>query len=199
VHTVDSLRDWYRLYFRRFRDFAPPRFCVFGYESGEPNGMAGSLESLVCFANRIPDPGVTILNAGAGASSWVLRKLFRRVICTDPDRAYLEFIRVLCGQHGLRTDGFVHALRKCRPADFTFYDYGHFDLRWPMLAAAWDRTRIAMYLDDTDDRPENTTNRASAIAFASELGLQLEDRRDAVDQYGRWGSFLYRNGVTPNP
>jgi hypothetical protein len=192
VYTSQGLREWYRLYFRRFAELAPPQLRGFGYDSGEPNGMAASLESLVCFANAVAGPGATVLNAGAGASSWVLRKLFPRVVCTDPDPAYLHFVADLCGRHGLSTEVFVHPLRVCPAAAFTFYDYGHWDVRWPMLAVAWERTEVAMYVDDTDDRPHNLANRAFARAFARELALRIEDRQDAIDEHGRWGSFLYR-------
>jgi hypothetical protein len=192
LYKVDELREWYRLYFRRFRELAPAEHLSFGYETGEPNSMAASLESLVCFANRIADPNVTVLNAGAGASSWVLRKLFPCVICTDPDRHYLRFIADLCGRAGLSTDGFIEPLCDCPAVDYTFYDYGHWDVRWPMLAVAWEKTRVAMYVDDTDDRPHNLANRAHVWAFARELALRIEDRKDATDGFGRWGSFLFR-------
>jgi Glycosyl transferase family 2 len=193
VCTAEGLRDWYFLYFRRFREQAPAQLLDYGYQTGEPNVTAASLESLVCFANSVGDPDAMVLNAGAGASSWVLRKLFRNVICTDPDPGYMRFIADLCGRHGLSTDGFVYPLRNCPPADYSYFDYGPWGVRWLALAVAWGKTKSAMYVDDTDDRPHNLANRAFALKFSREAGVRLEDRPDAIDRYGRWGSILRRD------
>src|ERR1700682_3010509 len=131
-----------RRYFRAFYDEAPSDLRGYGYDSPEPNGTAASLESLVAFARAAGEPAsVTVLNAGAGASSWILRRLFGRVVCTDPDERYLGFVASLCVRHGLDGAGFVHTLRACGPADVTFYDYGDWDTRWPMMGLAWGETR----------------------------------------------------------
>ena len=130
-------------------------------------------------------------------SSWVLRKLFHNVVCVDPDAGYLRLVAELCGRHGLSTAGFVGPPRECPVADYTFYEYGGWEVRWPPLAAAWEKTRLAIYIDDTDDRPHNQTDRAFARAFTAELDLALDDRPDAIDEHGRWRSWARRGGGSP--
>lgn len=192
MHTMESLDKSYKDYFKFFMELAPPKFTRYGYDSGRPNGMAASLESLIYFANIVKDTDALILNAGAGASSWVLRQLFPRVICADPDAEYLDLIRELCRKHGLQSQGFVHLLRNTPDIDYTFYDYGHYEVRWPMLSVAWSKTRKSMYVDDADDRPHNMPNRHYALALAQELSIATEDCRQAIDGYGRWGILYHR-------
>jgi hypothetical protein len=189
--TTTTLNDWYREYFRRFKDIAPPRMLEFGgYFTGEPSAMASSLESLVAFGNRVLNPDALILDAGAGASTWVLRKMFPNVLSCDPDAEYLEVVRKVCGTGGLDISGFDPELMKTTfRTDYTYYDYGGAE-RVPNMEHAIFCTDTLIYLDDTDDRPDCAKDRTYVYALAEKLGLKIEDCREANDEYGRWGVII---------
>jgi hypothetical protein len=189
--TKTTFDEWYREYFRRFKEIAPPRMLEFGgYFKGEPSPMASSLESLVAFANRVEDPNALILDAGAGASTWVLRKMFPKVISTDPDAEYLSVVRQVCASGGLDTSGFfTEMMGNPFEVDYTYYDYGGAE-RVPNMLFAILGTRKLIYLDDTDDRPDCARDRAYIYDLAAKMGLKIEDCREANDQYGRWGVII---------
>jgi hypothetical protein len=54
-------------------------------------------------------------------------------------------------------------------------------------------TKTLIYLDDTDDRPDCAKDRAYIYKLASDLGLKIEDCREANDQYGRWGVIITKS------
>jgi hypothetical protein len=179
-------------YFRRFKEIAPPRMLEYGgYFTGKPSAMASSLESLIAFANRVENPeDSVILDAGAGASSWILRSLFPHVVSTDPDAEYLEVVKKVCASQHLNTEGFIPLLENVHcTVDYTYYDYGNAE-RQPNMRNAIALTRVLIYLDDTDDRPDCAKDRAHIYKLASDLGLKIEDCREANDQYGRWGVII---------
>lgn len=147
--------------------------------------MASSYESILAFAELIgDDKEAVILNAGAGASSWVLRKMFPNVICADPDLNYLQVVRDICEIGELSTDNFTNKLMPC---DYCLYDYGN-KKRIPNLKKAIELTRKALYIDDCDTRPECKELRD----YVYSLGLNVTDCKEACDEYGRWGVILLK-------
>ena len=180
----NEMKEHYLKYFRLFKDNAPSQMVEWGgYQKGEPTGMASSLECCLAFASIVKDKEAVILNAGAGASSFVLRKLFKNVICTDPDPEYLEVVKKICALDGLNTDNFIaNALPKC---DYCLYDYGNI-VRIPMMMTAIENTKYGLYIDDCDTRLECKEMRD----YVYNLGMNVRDCADAVDEYGRWGVIL---------
>jgi hypothetical protein len=197
----DPLEPWFRRWFREFQRLAPEPYRSYGgYGDGEPNGTACSLEAIRAFAHRVADPGATILNAGAGASSFLLRRMFRNVVCVDADARYLDLVRRICLENGLGGEGFVVGLESAPEADYTFYDYGEIDERgrFGHCALAWRKTRKAIYFDDVDDRPHAFPHyRRLVLDFLGARGAVAEDCRDACDRYGRWGVFAQRPALDP--
>ena len=130
------------------------------------------------------------MNAGAGASSFLLRRLFKNVVCVDADAVYLELVRRTCVENGLDGDRFIVGLENAPDADYTFYDYGEINeqARMGHHSLAWRKTRRAVYFDDADDRPHAFPHyRRLVLDFAGSQGAAAEDCRDACDRYGRWG------------
>lgn len=175
--------EHYLKYFQLFRDHAPREMVLWGgYTTGEPTAMASSLESILEFAKLVHDPDAVILDAGAGASSFMLRKLFPNVISTDPSKEYLEVVKKICGLEGLSTDNFVTGIVPC---DYCYYDYGNLE-RIPNFLKAVERTTYKLYADDTDTRPECKEYRD----YVYSLGLNVQDCVAAKDEYGRWGVIV---------
>jgi hypothetical protein len=189
--TKTTLNSWYREYFLRFKEVAPPRMLEYGgYFTGEPSAQASSLESLVAFANRVEDRQARILDAGVGASSWVLRKIFPNVFSTDPDVEYMAVVQRVCRAGGLEGAGFfANMMSEPFEVDYTYYDYGNAE-RQPNMLHAVLNTKKLIYLDDTDDRECCVPDRTYIYQLAAKLGLKIEDCREANDQYGRWGVII---------
>lgn len=199
----DDLERWYRLWFKEFARVAPEPYRSYGgYGDGEPNGTACSVEAVRAFARRVGDRDATVLNAGAGASSFLLRRLFPRVTCVDADAPYLDVVRGLCAAHGLSEEGFVVGLENAPDADFVFYDYGEITpaARMGYHDMAYRKARRGVYFDDADDRPHAFPQyRRLVLDFAAGQGVAAEDCRDATDRYGRWGVFLTKPGAVGAP
>lgn len=175
--------EHYREYFRLFRDQAPQHMVEWGgYQKGEPTGMASSFECIMAFAKLVEDPEAIILNAGAGASSFVLRKMFKNVICSDPDKDYLNVVKEICEKSGLNTDNFITGIVK---NDYCLYDYGNLE-RIPTMKEAIKKTKFKLYVDDCDTRLECKEMRD----YVYSLGEKIEDCKEAEDGYGRWGIIL---------
>lgn len=173
----------YLEYFKLFRDKAPKEMVEWGgYQKGEPTGMASSLECILEFAKLVEDPDAIILNAGAGASSFVLRTMFKNVICSDPSLPYLLVVRQICIDAGLSGDNFITGIVE---SDYCLYDYGNIE-RIPTMREAIDNTRIALYIDDCDTRPECKEMRDHVYS----LGFNVSDCIAACDEYKRWGVIL---------
>lgn len=183
---MTEIEAHYRQYFKLFREFAPDHMVKWGgYQSGEPTGMASSLECILEFAKLVKEPDAVILNAGAGASSWVLRKLFKNVHCIDPDLHYLLVVQDICRRGGLSYNNFgTGNFIEC---DYCLYDYGNLE-RIPDMQKAIDCTRKALYIDDCDTRTECKEMRD----YVYSLGLNVTDCEAAKDQFGRWGVILER-------
>jgi len=177
--------EQYRRYFQLFRDNAPHHMIIWGgYQRGEPTGMASSLESILEFAKLVKDPDAVILNAGAGASSFILRQMFKNVICTDPDLKYLMVVKDICAKAGLNTNNFMTGISDC---DYCYYDYGNIE-RIPMMPRFIDATKHALYVDDCDTRAECKQMRD----YVYSLGLNVKDCEAAKDEYGRWGVIIQK-------
>lgn len=181
-------------YFKIFEKNAPKYMVDYIGGHGLPNGMASSLESCIEFAKIVKDKNARILNAGAGASSWVLRKIFPNVICTDPDEEYLDVVKKICEIGGLSTDNFttippIENEPLPFSVDYCYYDYGNWQ-RMPFLKNHIEATKKALYIDDTDDRPECSEYRNFVLTNFSKYNLS--DCREAKDSYGRWGIILMK-------
>jgi hypothetical protein len=193
-----SLYDWYCRYFKEFLNFASPEFSSYGgYGSGLPNGTASSLESIIVFSSLMEESNPVILNCGAGACSFVLRKLFRNVICCDPDEEYLICVKNTCAANGLSDNDFIVGLENAPQADYTFYDYGNvgtsdggISTRKKYLPLVLTKTRVLLYADDADDRVVMRDYREFVRSFALMYGVSFEDATMAKDKYGRWGVIL---------
>ncbi|HEY2899209.1 MAG TPA: hypothetical protein VGL59_01450 [Polyangia bacterium] len=203
ANDAGALEDAFRLWFRAFAARAPEPYRSYGgYGDGLPNGTACSLEAIRVFASLVGDPDAVILNAGAGVSSFLLRRLFRNVVCVDSDPTYLNIVRDLCVGHGLSGDGFIAGLENAPDADFTFFDYGAIteQERLGYYAMAYRKTRRAVYCDDADDRPHGfPLLRQRLIDFAAAQGVAAVDRRDAIDRYGRWGVVVPKAPAATGP
>lgn len=154
--------------------------------------MSLSVEGIMAFVQIVDDPNATILDLGAGASSWVLRQLFPHVFSVDKDGQYLDAVRSICQEHDVPADNFITDIHNAPECDYTLFDYGDLDDRRYTLEAAWSRTRVAMYIDDTDTRPQNAQLRRDVLEFAKENDIEWFDCRYAKDEYGRWGTVLWK-------
>lgn len=179
---ADPLTEHFLKYFKVFRDLAPKTMVEWGgYQSGEPSGMASSLESCVALYDFMENKQATVLNGGAGASSWVFRKLLPSVICTDPDAAYLDAVAKICGG-----SGYIHDIENCPVCDYVYWDYGNWQ-RIPLMEKGFSLARIAMYVDDCHD-PE-------VLACVQEMAAKHQGRvveTNSMDSFGRFGVILSR-------
>jgi hypothetical protein len=189
---IEDHRAWFLKYFVELRDHAPPHIVAFGgFEEGRPAGMASSLENVFWFARLVKKAEAVVLDAGAGASTWLLRRWFKNVVTTDPDVEYLGVVRDLCMKNGLSGDRFIPGLENVPLCDYTFYDYGNAG-RMALLPLAWEKTRVLAYVDDTDTRDACREARDITLRFAAAHNLRARDYSRACDEYGRWGIVLER-------
>jgi len=190
--------EWYRRYFRDFLQFASPRCAQFGYGkgqiTGEPTSYASGFEALLAFADLVDDTNAVILDAGAGASSFVLRRWFPNVISTDGDAEFLESVRRTCVGAGLGGEQFIVGIENCPEADFTFWDYSSQE-RTLLFPLGLMLTRREIYCDDADDRPVSAWRREYFYKFANALDLPIRDVPESRDQYGRFGAVITNTKV----
>jgi hypothetical protein len=189
-----ELYEKHLLYFRLFSQHAPIGMVEYvGGRNGLPNGMASSFECLMAFKD-LATTDSKILNAGAGASSFVLRHIFPNIVCTDPDRDYLEAVKDICFLAGLNTDNFIAIEKQSEVlklnSDYTLYDFGNHQ-RMPFLENHIKITKHALYIDDTDDRADCLEYRNFVQNNFSQY--KLTDARFACDSYGRWGIILSKD------
>lgn len=194
--------DWYRRFFREFLAHASPRCAQFGYGSapitGEPHSYAASFEALLAFANLVDERAdgehPVILDAGAGASSFVLRRWFTNVVSTDADAEYLGMVRATCDAAGLCSENFIVGIENCPQADFTFWDYSSTE-RTLLFPLGLMLTRRFIFCDDADDRPVSKWRRDYFYKFASALHLPITDCRESLDSHGRFGCIIENTKV----
>ena len=176
-------------YFADFARHMPDEYLQYGYDTGKPNGMAASLESLEFFRSQVDEDGV-ILDCGAGASSWMLRQWFPNVVTLESKRMedYLYAVQGLLRRAGIPCDRFRCDIEDAPPADYAFVDYPY-KINCADIALTKKGVK-AIYIDDCDTRPECGVNRAGAYALAKREGWMIRDCPEAIDQYGRWGVLL---------
>lgn len=195
--NIEDYREYYNQYFKEFNRLAPPELS---YGNDKPNDTASSLEACIAYANYIVsnyNNNLDILNAGAGASSWMFRELFNRVmgngvvvICADPDIRYLNLVKQVCGK--LRGGPYHHGLdwgNQTEPFTHIFYDYGDIE-RLPYLGHAIDMTYKSLYIDDADDRACCAPFRDIVIRLCEKKGLKWFDIEESRDEYGRRGLII---------
>lgn len=196
---VEDFREDYNQYFREFNRLAVGDFADMSYGNDKPNDTASSLESIIAYANyinrspKIYEKGPIILNAGAGASSWMFRKLFDDVICADPNKRYLELIQKICSENNLRAHNFQeHMLVSASlygRVDHVYFDYGDIE-RLPYLGSAIDAALFSIYVDDVDNRPGSFPYRQMVIDLCKKLNLKWFDCTESLDSHGRAGIII---------
>jgi hypothetical protein len=192
--NIEDYREFYNLYFKEFNRLAVGQYQQFSFGNDQPNDTCSSLESIIAYSNFIlenSDKYFSILNAGAGASSWVFRKLFSQVLCSDPDKKYLDFIRHICIENKLDGYGFIHTLKGFNHADHVYYDYGMIE-RLPNLGQAIDIANVSVYVDDVDKRDCCYPYRQLTIDLCKSLGLKWFDCEESLDSYGRAGIIILK-------
>ena len=172
--------EYYNEYFKIFRDKAPREMVEWGgYQLGEPTGMASSYESCMAFFNYIKNKDVSILDAGAGVSTWMFRKLFKNVISTDPDGEYLKAVKDIVGG-----ENYIQGIENCPVCDYVYWDYGN-SVRIPLMELGLNKCRYGMYIDDCHDNEVLTFAKNLAIKNNLEI-IEL----DTLDNFGRWGILI---------
>ena len=183
-YNIEDYREYYLEYFKKFHAMAVGEYADLSYGQDTPNGTSSSLESVIAYANYIDNPKATILNAGAGASSWMLRKLFKDVVCIDPNLKYLHFVERICGgERYWRGFGTTYTF------DHIYFDYGDIE-RLPYLGRAIDIARKSIYVDDVDNRSCAVPYRDTVIRLCEAMNLKWFDCVEAKDEYERWGIII---------
>jgi hypothetical protein len=179
-----GIKDVFLQYFIDFKNKAPKEFVEYGgYSTGVPNGMASSLESCLALYDYIEDKNSTVLNAGAGASSAVLRALLPNVTCTDPDKDYLDVVKNIVGG-----DNYIYNLGYCDYSDYVYWDYGNWQRR-PLLDVGLHLAKKAMYVDDCHD-----PDVLSYVKYLVNLhGYRLVPT-NSMDSIGRFGYIIDKMG-----
>jgi hypothetical protein len=176
----EKAKQVFNQYFLDFKEKAPKKFVDYGgYHTGIPNGMASSLESCLALYDFVEDKKSTILNAGAGASSAVLRSIFPNVTCTDPDEEYLKAVQEIVGG-----ENYIHNIGNCNYCDYVYWDYGNWQRR-PLLDVGLHLAKKAMYVDDCQDQ--------DVLSYATYLanlhGFKIVET-DSLDSFGRYGIII---------
>jgi hypothetical protein len=199
--TMDSRGATYVNYFTTFWDIADDR-CRRYYGTPGPSGHAAGLESLTYFAalviESMPDSWqqATIVDAGAGASSAILRTYFDNVISCDPDADYLALVQRTCADMGL-PEGRWEVGVPNHEADATFYDYGTSE-RIPLFPEFLRLSRRLIWIDDAHDRELLE----ACTAVCRDLGLVVHPARGSHDNIGRFGAYVNKgsqNGARVRP
>jgi len=154
-----------------------------GYQTGEPTGMASSLESCLCFYDAIDAKESTLLDAGAGASTWIFRKLLKNVTSTDPDQNYLRIVESIVGG-----ESYVAGIENCQTHDYVYWDYGHGNsIRTQLMDIGLSKCKIAMYVDDCHDHEINSY--MQSLASRNNCNVIYPK---SLDTFGRFGAIVKR-------
>jgi len=201
--NVINAAEVYVEYFRKFWDLATPARKEFA-GTNHPTGWAASFESLLAFKTEVkrrhsnPLNTPLILDAGAGASSAVLRLWFNHVVTCDSDETYMMEVKQTCEKLAemfecpkLATGDWHHGFYPAS-VDSTFYDYDNYDRRIQFMPTVMENTGSIIYIDDVDHRDRCMSVRGSAYWEARMKGWRLEDRPDLLDEHGRWGIMATR-------
>ncbi len=197
MFKVEDYREFYNKYFVEYNRLAVGEFADLSFGDDQPKDTCSSLESCIAYANYIvsrPNPPKwTMLNAGAGASSWMFRNMFPgKVFCSDPNERYLNFVMEVCTINSIDSDcalsGFdnfgIH-----ERVDHVYYDYGMIE-RLPYLGRAIDLARYSVYVDDVDNREQCAPYREITIGLCKSLGLKWFDCMESKDEHGRHGIII---------
>lgn len=197
---IEDYRDHYNQYFVEFNRLAVGEYADLSYGSDKPNPTASSLESIIAYANYIfnENSGTSVtklLNAGAGASSFMFREIFNGVMCIDSHSKYLELVEKVCktqqaGNWSIKS-GFGNSFASVqnRRFDHVYFDYGDIE-RLPFLGYAIELATKSVYVDDSDCRDECMPYRNHVIDLCKAMGLKYFDCLDAKDEHGRWGIII---------
>lgn len=186
--SKEYYRESYNEYFRQFNALAVGDYSSLSYGNGNPNPTAGSLESIIGYANYIHDNNATILNSGAGASSWILRQIFNGVECNDPNELFLRFVEYVCSRNSI-TGGAFRLGWNAAKYDHVYYDYGDIE-RMPNLSLAIEAANKSVYVDDTNGRLECQEYRYYTISLCERLGLRYIELPEIFDKDGRGGLII---------
>jgi len=174
------MEEYYKEYFKLFRDKAPKNMVEWGgYQKGEPTGMASSYESCMAFYEYIKDKNSSLLDAGAGVSTWMFRKLLKNVTSTDPDKDYLKVVKDIVGG-----DLYITGIENCSEYDYVYWDYGNWQ-RIPTMHIGLNKCKKGMYIDDCHDR--------EVLEYATKLAESNNCKiiqTNSLDNYGRYGIIL---------
>ena len=179
----------YNEYFKEFNRLAVGKYADLSYGNPNPNPTAAALESLIAYSNYIGDSNATILDSGAGASTWMIRQMFNNVVTNEPNKHYLEFIEHLCKENGIKGGGFYLGWDGIEKVDHCFYDYGDSE-RYPNLIHAIELTNKSIYVDDTNYRPECADYKKLTIDLCNKLGLKYFYLEDVNETSTRGGLII---------
>lgn len=192
---AEDYRDFYKLYFKEFNRLATGEFADLSYGNDIPNDTASSLESIVAYANYIKGiegaRAVHLLNAGAGASSWMFRKIFGAVICADPHKRYMHLVRMICLENKLYAGQFQNNMHVYGKVYHVYYDYGSIE-RLPFLGSAIEQAMISVYVDDVGEGAPYKPYRDHVIALCESMKLKWFDCKESLDEYGRAGIIIQK-------
>jgi hypothetical protein len=173
---------YYRQYFKLFKESAPKAMIEWGgYSSGLPTPMASSYESCMCFYNYIQDKKCSLLDAGAGASTWMFRKLLQNVFTVDSEKDYLQVVKNIVGG-----DNYIVGIENSPVCDYVYWDYGSLE-RLPLMPIGFSKCKKAMYVDDCHDKGVMDYT----IQFAKDNNCKII-QTNSMDEYGRYGVILER-------
>lgn len=150
------------------------------------DGWAMSLEGIHRFVKECKASD-SILECGAGASTWILRQLFKTVHTVESDRRWHAHVRQMCEQENLSTRNFHHTINHAPACNAVLYDYDEVTKRPDHLPVAWSKTKRVLYVDDADDRPDFTVFRRAVDDWATAENVKLIECPEAADSFGRWG------------
>lgn len=187
--NLENNRALYSRYFKEFHRLAVDTELSYGQDI--PNGTSSSLESIIAYVNyiiRTTGEKPKILNAGAGASSWMFRNIYPHefITCIDPNKKYLDLVKKVCG--GDRYFQGFDTIRNER-FDHIYWDYGNIE-RLPYLGYAIDMAKSSVYVDDVDNRSCAVPYRDTVIRLCQAMNLRWFDCTEAKDEYERWGIII---------
>lgn len=179
---MQDLQEHFKLYFKLFRDTAPKHMIEWGgYSQGIPTPMASSYESCMAFYDYIEDKDSSLLDAGAGASTWMFRKLLKNTFTVDSDQEYLDVVKNIVGG-----TNYIVGIEKSPVCDYVYWDYGSHE-RIPLMPVGFSKCKKAMYIDDCHDKGIFDY----VHKFADENNCKILSTQ-SLDEYGRYGLILER-------
>jgi hypothetical protein len=189
---VEDHREFYNLYFKEFNRLAVGEFADLSYGNDQPNDTAGSLESCIAYVNYIrsrwyPGQYPSILNAGAGASSWMFRNIFGNIVCADPHERYLRFVQKICRENNIACYHFDKEIiySDHNWFDHVYYDYGDIE-RIPYLGAVIDLAGKSLYIDDMQDADYQDI----VVRLCQKKGIKWFICEESRDEHGRFGIII---------